>query len=60
MVVPGLMPAATGLGLQHLGAGPTMAATVVLFPVAAVLIATHRELRALPTPDRWQVATVES
>lgn len=60
LVIPGLMPAATGLGLQHLGAGPTLAATVVLFPVAAVLMVTHRELRALPTPDRWQIATVES
>lgn len=59
-VIPGLMPAATGLGLQHLGAGPTMAATVVLFPVAAVLMVTHRQLRALPTPDRWDLATVET
>lgn len=59
-VIPGLMPAATGLGLQHLGAGPTMAATVVLFPVAAVLMVTHRRLRALPTPDRWDLATVET
>lgn len=57
--VPALVPAATGLGLQHLGAGPTLAATAVLFPMAAVLMVTHRQLRELPTPDRWQTATVE-
>lgn len=59
MTLPGLMPAAAGLGLQHLGAGPTMAATLILFPAAAILMATHRELRALPTPDRWEIGTVE-
>ncbi|MEE8869734.1 MAG: MFS transporter [Acidipropionibacterium acidipropionici] len=59
MTLPGLMPAAAGVALQHLGAGPTMAATLILFPAAAILMATHRELRALPTPDRWEIGTVE-
>jgi MFS family permease len=53
--LPALMPAAVGLGLQYLGAGATMLATAVLFPAAAVLVLTHRELRALPTPDRWDI-----
>lgn len=57
--VPALVPAATGVGLQYLGAAPTLACTAVLFPMAAVLMLTHRQLRELPTPDRWQIATVE-
>ncbi|QCV89095.1 MFS transporter [Acidipropionibacterium jensenii] len=55
--LPALVPATVGFGLQHLGPGPTMAATVVLFPVAAVLMASHRALRELPTPDRWPLDT---
>lgn len=57
--VPALVPAATGVGLQYLGAASTLACTAVLFPMAAVLMLTHRQLRELLTPDRWQTATVE-
>ena len=56
--LPALMPAAVGLGLQHVGAGPTMLAATATFPVAALLIVTHSELRALPTPDRWDIPAV--
>lgn len=55
--VPSLMPALVGFGLQGIGAGPTMLAVSVLFPAAAVLILTHRELRSLPVPSKWDLTS---
>ncbi len=54
MSLMALMPAIVGVGLQTLGAGPTMLATAALLPLAAVALLTHRSFRALPTPDRWE------
>ena len=48
-------PALVGFGLQWFGAGPTMLATIVVFLLAAAFIVTNGELRALPTPDRWDL-----
>lgn len=56
--VPALMPALVGVGLARWGAAPTMGATVVLFPLAAAFIVGNRQLRALPTPDQWDLASV--
>lgn len=46
------VPMAVGAGLQWWGGAPTMMSTIAVFLLASVLIATNRELRALPTPDR--------
>lgn len=48
-------PVVVGIGLQWFGAGPTMLATIVVFLLAAVFIVTNGELRALPTPDQWDL-----
>lgn len=55
--VPNLMPALVGLGLQGLGAAPAMMATSVLFPAAALVVLTHRGLRSLPTPEKWDLGS---
>ena len=49
------VPMAVGAGLQWWGGAPTMMSTIAVFLLASVLIATNRELRALPTPDRWDL-----
>ena len=58
--VPNLMPALVGIGLQSLGATPTMLATSVLFPAAALVVLTHRGLRALPTPEKWDLGGTDA
>lgn len=55
-----VVPVVVGAGLQWIGAGPTMLATIAVFLLSAVFVATNRELVALPTPDRWHLADEET
>lgn len=50
-----LVPAVVGAGLQWFGPAPTMLATIAVFVLSSVFIVTNAELRALPTPDRWDL-----
>lgn len=54
-VLPGLMPGAVGVALEHWSPGVTIGATAFLFVAAGVAVALNRELRDLPVPADWGI-----
>lgn len=47
------MPVLMGVGLSTIGPPASMGATVGLFALSAVLVTSHRGIRALGRPGEW-------
>lgn len=55
--VPGLMPSAAGLLLEHFGVVSAVVAAVVLHVVGLGFIVGGRRIRELPIPDQWHTVS---